>query len=93
MNRRRQQIIHPHVFLSGKLLKYQTRLRATGDQAHPAQLPPLHPVAIPDYSEYADLYLLFDEFNRHKINNETAKADMVAAEILAGLESDKFRVT
>jgi predicted kinase len=48
--------------------------------------------AIPDYSKYAGLYALFDGFDQHKINNETADAEVVAAQILEGLNSGRFRV-
>lgn len=48
--------------------------------------------AIPDYSNYASFYSLFDGFDQHKINNEAANADVVAAQILEGLNSGKFRV-
>jgi hypothetical protein len=49
--------------------------------------------AICDYSKYAGIYLLFDGFNRHKISDGDASEDVVAAQILEGLNSGRFRVS
>jgi adenylate kinase family enzyme len=48
--------------------------------------------AIPDYGKYASFYVLFDGFDRHKIENGEASADSVAMQILEGLNSGRFRV-
>jgi hypothetical protein len=47
---------------------------------------------ISDYSKYTDFYLLFDKFDQHRIDNGDVSVDVVAAQILEGLNSGRFRV-
>lgn len=47
---------------------------------------------IPDYSKHAGFYLLFDKLDQHQIDNGEAGPDAVAAQIVEGLNSGRFRV-